>query len=153
MADRAAMQQAPHDSDELVARALEARRNAYAPYSRFAVGAAVRASDGRIFAGANVENASYGLAICAERNAVAQAVSAGARELVELAVATQTSPPSAPCGMCRQTLAEFARDLPITLVNEAGERSRTTLGALLPQAFRGEDLARAPGGGDGDRRG
>jgi cytidine deaminase len=127
--------------DELVRLALEARAHAYAPYSGFAVGAAVRTRDGRVFTGANVENASYGLSICAERSAVAAAVNAGARELAAVAVATSTSPPAAPCGMCRQTLAEFARDLPIALANDKGEVVHTTLGELLPRAFRGEDLA------------
>jgi cytidine deaminase len=129
-------------TDELVRLALEARRFAYAPYSRFEVGAALRTADGRVFSGANVENASYGLAVCAERSAVVAAVNAGARELAELVVATATSPPTAPCGMCRQTLAEFARDLPIVLVNERGERTETSLAELLPRAFRGEDLGR-----------
>lgn len=130
-------------TDELVRLALEARQRAYAPYSRFQVGAAVRAADGRVYVGANVENASYGLSICAERSAIAAAVSDGVRELVELAVALPTSPPAAPCGLCRQMLAEFADDaLPITLANEEGERVTVTLGELLPRAFRGDELER-----------
>jgi len=129
-------------ADELVRLALEARARAYAPYSGFRVGAAVRAADGRVFCGANVENASYGLSVCAERAAVIAAVAAGARGLSAVAVASGTSPPVTPCGMCRQTLAEFARDLPITLVNEAGERVELTLAALLPRAFLADDLTR-----------
>lgn len=132
-----------HDAtEELVRLALEARGRAWAPYSKFHVGAALRAKDGRVFTGVNVENASYGLCVCAERTAVVSAVAAGAREFVELAVATQATPPAAPCGLCRQTLAEFALDLPITLVNDRGERATTSLAELLPRAFHGEDLER-----------
>ena len=130
------------DTDELVRLALDARERAWAPYSKFRVGAALRTADGRVFTGANVENASYGLCVCAERSAVVTAVSAGAREIVEIAIAAAVSPPAAPCGMCRQTLSEFARDLPITLVNEVGERVSTSLAELLPRAFRGDDLDR-----------
>jgi cytidine deaminase len=127
--------------EELVVAALAARRLAYAPYSKFLVGAAVRARDGRVFVGANVENASYGLAICAERAAVVAAVLAGARDLVGAAVATSTSPPASPCGMCRQTLAEFATDMPVVLASDE-ERVVTRLAELLPGAFRGEALRR-----------
>lgn len=133
--------EAARATEELIARALEARHRAYAPYSDFRVGAAVRVSDGRIFTGCNVENASYGLTICAERTAIATAVAAGARRIVELVVALPTSPPAAPCGLCRQMLAEFADDVPVTMVNEGGETVRTTLGELLPLAFRSGDLA------------
>lgn len=124
----------------LVEAALAARGQAYAPYSRFSVGTAVMARDGRIFAGVNVENASYPLTVCAERNAIAAAVLAGVRELVAVAVATSVSPPSAPCGGCRQVIAEFAREAMILLVNPQGERVETTLSELLPRAFRGEEL-------------
>jgi cytidine deaminase len=125
--------------DDLVEAARKARARAYAPYSNYQVGAAVRGDDGRIYIGANVENASYGLALCAERNAVAQAVIAGAKQITAVAVVTSTSPPAAPCGMCRQTLAEFALDAPVVLVNDH-ERVETTLGELLPRAFRARDL-------------
>jgi cytidine deaminase len=127
--------------NELIEAARRVRAHAHAPYSRYQVGAAVRGASGRVY-GANVENASFGLALCAERAAVAAAVAAGETSITAVAVVTATSPPAAPCGMCRQVLAEFADDaLPIALVNDAGERTDTTLGALLPHAFRRDDLA------------
>lgn len=126
--------------ETLIARAKEARSRAYAPYSHYQVGAAVRGDNGKIYLGANVENASYGLALCAERNAVAAAILDGCKTVSALAVVTSTSPPAAPCGMCRQTLAEFARDLPIALINDRGERADTTLAELLPRAFHGSDI-------------
>ena len=119
----------------LVGAARAARRRAYAPYSRFRVGAAVRAR-GRVFEGANVENASYGLTLCAERSAVTAAVLAGARRLDAVAVASGTSPPTPPCGMCLQTLAEFAGpELPVLLAGARGAVVETTLGELLPRGF------------------
>jgi len=130
----------------LAAAARAARRSAYAPYSRFRVGAAILAG-GRVFSGGNVENASYGLTVCAERVAVVAAVVAGERILDEVAVASGTSPPTPPCGMCLQTLAEFAGPgLPILLVGAGGSRVSTTLGVLLPRAFGRAQL------GKGDRR-
>ncbi len=91
---------------------------------------------GRIYSGCNVENSSFGLTLCAERTAVAQAVSAGARHIEAVAVASGTVPPAPPCGMCLQTLAEFAeRDLPVILVGAKGSRIETTLGELLPRGF------------------
>jgi cytidine deaminase len=129
------------DLDDLIGAARAVRKNAHAPYSRYQVGAAVRGESGAIYPGTNVENASYGLALCAERSAVAAAVAAGEKRITGVAVMTATSPPAAPCGMCRQVLAEFAGDdLPVALTNDAGERSDTTLGALLPHAFRSGSL-------------
>ncbi len=127
--------------DDLVAAALAVRAQAHAPYSRFAVGAALRAADGRTFVGCNVENASYGLTVCAERNAVAAAVAAGSRSFVAIVVATETSPPAAPCGACRQVLAEFG-DLTVVLVNPGGERRTTSLAELHPEPFRGWQAGR-----------
>jgi cytidine deaminase len=132
--------------DELVARALAAQKRAYAPYSGYPVGCAVVAG-GSVHEGANVENSSYGLALCAERGAVARAVFAGARVLDVVAVATASSPPAAPCGMCLQTLTEFSDDpaaLRILLVNPAGERRELRLVDLLPHGFRREQLVPPP---------
>jgi cytidine deaminase len=126
--------------DDLLQAARDAQKRAYAPYSNYRVGAAVRGDNGKIYTGANVENASYGMSICAERNAVAAAVLDGVRRIVAAAVVTASSPPVAPCGACRQTLAEFADDLPIALTNERGERRDTTLRQLLPMAFGPNDL-------------
>ncbi len=128
----------PVELAELVLTAVAARQRAYAPYSQFLVGAAVRAADGRVFSGANVENASYGLSICAERSAVVSAINTGVRELAAIAVCTELSPPAAPCGMCRQTLAEFAADCPVVLCGPhglAGEVRVLRLRELLPHAF------------------
>ena len=119
----------------LVERALEVRRHAYAPYSRFAVGAAVLAGDGVIYAGVNVENASYGLTTCAERAAAFAAVAAGQTRFTALAIASGGGEP--PCGACRQVLAEFCNDLPIVLVDSErpGQWKETSLGQLLPDRF------------------
>ena len=128
--------------EALVARAIAAKARSYSPYSRFAVGAAVLAN-GKIYEGANVENASYGLSICAERNAMMAAVLDGARSLEAVAVASDASPPAAPCGMCRQTLYEFAADpaaVRVIMVNGSGERREMVLAELLPNAFGPRDL-------------
>ena len=125
---------------DLVDAATAARANAYAPYSGFAVGAAVSDDRGRIYSGANVENASYGLTICAERSAIASAISAGARQLLELVVVTDATPASAPCGACRQVMREFGPDLVVTAVGPDGVRS-WNVGELLPDAFGPKDLS------------
>ena len=121
--------------DELVARAREAQKNAYAPYSGFPVGAALLASDGSVFTGVNVENASYGLSVCAERNAIARAVEAGARDFVALAVVTDSEEPTMPCGVCRQVLWEFSHDLQVIVEGRSGARVETTISQLFPMPF------------------
>ncbi len=126
---------------DVVARAREAMRNAWAPYSEFRVGAAIEAADGRVFVGCNVESASYGLTICAERMALGAAVAAGARSLRRIAVTTEVEPPAAPCGACRQLLAEFGLNLEVISAGPSSER-RWTLAALLPDAFTKESLDR-----------
>ncbi|MFH1808980.1 MAG: cytidine deaminase [Pseudomonadota bacterium] len=120
---------------ELCALALAARNNAHAPYSKFSVGAALRTSSGRVFTGCNVENASFGLTICAERNAVAAAVAAGEREFKAIAIATDLREPASPCGACRQVLAEFAPELRVLLTNPEGRIMRLKLSTLLPRRF------------------
>ena len=126
----------------MIDRAKAAQAKAYAPYSKFKVGAAVKMS-GQIFEGANVENASYPLSVCAERNAIANAIIGGAHELEEVCVYTDASPPSSPCGGCRQVLREFARDpakVKVVSVNAAGERREWTIAELLPDSFSGSEL-------------
>ena len=127
------------DWEPLVEAALGQRERAYAPYSRFHVGAALLTADGRVFSGSNVENRTYGLTICAERSALVQAVSAGATDFVAIAVAAESSPPATPCGQCRDSLAEFAPELPVLLVNTTGERVEYSLAELLPHPFRFRD--------------
>jgi cytidine deaminase len=127
----------------LVTAARAARERAYAPYSKYKVGAAILTRSGSVFTGTNVENASYGATLCAERSAIAQMVAAGEREPIACAVATGGPRPGSPCGICRQVLREFARDLPIALVAEQrGRLTRrdTTLAKLLPDAFDGSAL-------------
>jgi cytidine deaminase len=128
------------ERDPLRVAARAAQAGAYAPYSGFAVGAALEAKDGRLFVGCNVENASYGLAMCAERAAVAAAVSAGAREFTRLVIATDAEPPSAPCGACRQVLSEFGVNLVIEAVGTSAVRT-WRLADLLPDPFGSADLS------------
>jgi cytidine deaminase len=125
----------PMEVDELVAAAWMARESAYAPYSRFAVGAAVLAADGRVFAGCNVENLSYGLTQCAERTAICSAVAAGVRDFAMLAVVADTAVPVSPCGACRQVMAEFG--VPRVILANRGERLEFSLEELLPRAAAG----------------
>jgi len=109
--------------------------NAYAPYSRFRVGAAVRTSTGVIVSGCNVENAAYGEALCAERVAVAAAVAQGMKGLEEIAIASEADEPAPPCGSCRQTMSEFAPDLLVTSYSKNGRQAIWRLSDLLPEAF------------------
>jgi cytidine deaminase len=126
--------------DAMKRGAVEAARHAYAPYSRFAVGAAVLAADGRIHTGANVENASFGLSMCAERNAIFRAVADGARAIEAVVVYTPTADATPPCGACRQVLAEFGANALIVCCNDAAADRRYRLAELLPQAFGPQHL-------------
>jgi cytidine deaminase len=121
----------------LIQSASEARLKAYAPYSRFAVGAAVQCRSGAIYVGTNIENISYGLTICAERIATGSAVAAGEREFVAIAVVADTVEPIVPCGACRQFLAEFAPDLIIVRATLRGDQRIGNLSHLLPDPKRG----------------
>lgn len=125
---------------ELYEAALDARSRAYAPYSNYLVGAALRTTDGTIHASANVENASYGLTICAERNAMTQAVVSGARRFEALVVVTSSVPAAMPCGACRQFLAEFPPSFPIRAYSTDGSHRSTSVRELLPDAFGPSDL-------------
>jgi len=126
--------------EELVEIARQARERAYAPYSHFKVGAALRTRSGQIFRGGNVENASYGLSICAERSAAVAAVAAGELEFEEIVVVADTPRATTPCGACRQFLAEFNPHLPITMANLATVHCTRSLTELLPAAFDSEVL-------------
>jgi len=127
-------------SENLIEEAKKARQMAYAPYSHFKVGAALLTKSGAIYTGCNVENASYGLTICAERTALFKAVSAGEREFTALAVVTDLEDPASPCGACRQTLSEFAYRMPVILANTNGKVVETSLAELLPRAFSESSL-------------
>ncbi len=130
------------ERDLLLEKAKSVLANAYAPYSKFKVGAAVK-MDGEIYEGCNVENASYPLSVCGERNAIATAVAAGARHLEEIVVVTDASPPSSPCGGCRQVLREFSADptkVKVISINRKGERREWTVAELLPDSFSGAEL-------------
>ncbi|MEQ1946034.1 MAG: cytidine deaminase [Bryobacteraceae bacterium] len=124
----------------LLQAALSARDQAHAPYSKFHVGAALEDITGRIHTGCNVENASYGLTVCAERNAIFKAVSEGVKEFRRIAVAADTTPLTPPCGACRQVLVEFCHDLEVLLVNPSGQSEVMRLKDLLPRAFHGSLL-------------
>lgn len=123
------------DWQQLERAARAAATNAHCPYSHFAVGAAVLTADGAIAAGCNVENASFGLTICAERNAIFRAVADGARAIVAVAIYTPTAAPATPCGACRQVIAEFGRDAVVRSVCDGPARMQHTLAELLPSAF------------------
>jgi cytidine deaminase len=120
---------------DLLAAARTAWQNAYVPYSRFRVGAALRSTAGVIHAGANVENASYGLTRCAEQSAIQALATAGEREFTELVVFTDAAQPASPCGACRQVLFEFSPAARVFLVNDQGTVIRHTVSSLLPDGF------------------
>jgi cytidine deaminase len=125
--------------DAVLEAARAVQRLAYAPYSRFRVGAALEGTDGRVFVGCNVENASYGLTICAERAAVVSAVAAGVREFRRIVVVSDSDPPASPCGACRQMLAEFGLALRVEAVGP-GQAQQWELSDLLPDAFTAHRL-------------
>jgi cytidine deaminase len=124
------------DMDEWIRQAWEVRERAYAPYSRFTVGAALIDAEGRVFTGCNVENVSYGLTMCAERVALGTAIAAGVRAFRAIVIVADTKLPVSPCGACRQVLAEFAPKLEVVLANRS-EVQRFSLGELLPRAATG----------------
>ncbi len=127
------------DAKELINIARKARQNAYAPYSHFAVGAALLAESGKVYTGCNIENASYGLTCCAERNAIFAAVGAGERRFKMLAVAADSPEPVAPCGACRQVIAEFG--IPLVVMGNLKEATKTmTAEELLPYGFGQESM-------------
>ncbi|HEV2492733.1 MAG TPA: cytidine deaminase [Terriglobia bacterium] len=130
------------DAEELVKLAAAARENAYAPYSNFKVGAALATPNGKVYTGCNVENATYGLTVCAERVALWKAISEGEREFTAVAVVTASDPPATPCGACRQLLWEFCGDVEVTLSSTQGARESHRLADLLPHAFDRRALRR-----------
>lgn len=122
-------------TDSLQAAALAARENAHAPYSKFRVGAALEDAGGRVHTGCNIENATYGLTLCAERVAVFKAISEGAREFRRIAIAADTDTLTPPCGACRQILWEFCGDIEMVLLNLRGQSEVVRLKDLFPRAF------------------
>lgn len=129
-------------SERLVAVAREARERAVAPYSGFSVGAAIETANGRIVTGCNIENASYGLTLCAERVAIFKALSDGHRAFVRIAVVADTDAPTTPCGACRQVLWEFGPDMEVVIGNLTVMTARHRLADLLPHPFSGRLLNR-----------
>jgi cytidine deaminase len=121
--------------EALITAATQARENAHAAYSNFRVGAALRATSGRIFGGCNVENATYGLTVCAERVAILKAISEGERCFDAIAVVADTDSPTAPCGACRQLIWEFCGDVPVILANLKGKTEVIAMHGLLPKPF------------------
>jgi cytidine deaminase len=128
------------DSDRLVESARAARAHAVAPYSGFKVGAALLTKDGRVYGGCNVENASYGLTVCAERVALWKALSEGEREFSLIAVVADTDAPTPPCGPCRQLLWEYCGDIPVVMANLTAVTARHQMRDLLPLPFDGRLL-------------
>lgn len=123
--------------EDLISEAREARKRAYVPYSNFAVGAALLTKSGQVYRGCNVENAAYGLSICAERVAVFKAVSAGEKDFEAIAIVSETM--AMPCGACRQVLAEFGDDIQVIVANTEGEHRLFTAKELLPHRFTSKD--------------
>ena len=131
------------DTNDVIEAALAARDRSVAPFSNFLVGAAVQTQDGKIYTGCNIESASYGLTVCAERVAIWKAVSEGERKFVRLAIAADTESLTPPCGTCRQIIWEFAKDAEITLVNREFKRKIVQIRELLPLAFDARFLKEA----------
>nr|WP_268939064.1 cytidine deaminase [Phaeovulum veldkampii] len=128
----------------LISAASEVRENAYAPYSRFKVGAAIRGGSGAVYRGCNVENVAFPEGTCAEAGAIAAMVAAGETEIIEVCVIADSPAPVPPCGGCRQKLAEFGRhDVPVTLATVDGQQTTTTIGDLLPGRFDASHMDRA----------
>ncbi len=132
---RNGMKKIKSDTERLVQAAKRACRHAYAPYSKFKVGAALLTESGEIFSGCNVENASYGLTICAERVAIAKAVSEGESKFIALAIAASGGDSVPPCGACRQVMSEFARDLKILIISKHGKILQKSLQGIFPEQF------------------
>jgi cytidine deaminase len=124
-----------HSNEELVAAAKAAREHSYAPFSDFHVGAALETEDGEIISGCNVESASYGLTVCAERVAIWKAISEGKHQIKNIAVVADTEELTPPCGVCRQIIWEFGGNVPVTLANLNGKRETVEMKELLPRAF------------------
>jgi cytidine deaminase len=135
---------AGHEATALRERAMAAMERAYAPYSKFQVGAALLGSDGSISEGCNVENAAYPVGICAERAALAGAIARGQRGFRAITIATNSETPTPPCGMCRQALVEFSPELEVVSITRAGAEARWRLSELLPAAFTPRSLERTP---------
>lgn len=130
------------DHKKLIDEAIDASKQAYVPYSKFHVGAALLTDNGKIYKGCNIENASYGLTNCAERTAIFKAVSEGEKKFKAIAIVGDTDGPISPCGACRQVLAEFLdADSVVILTNMKGDTKETTIEALLPGFFSSKDLA------------
>ena len=124
----------------LIKEAEKARKRAYTPYSKFKVGAAILTSDGKIFTGCNIENASFGLTVCAERVAILKAISEGSTEFEAIAIIGDTDQPCSPCGACRQVVSEFGEKIKIIMSNLKGDIKIKKIGELLPEAFSKNDL-------------
>ena len=126
--------------EKLIKEAERAKKKAYTPYSKFKVGAAVLCADGKIYTGCNIENASFGLTVCAERVAIFKAISEGSTKFEAIAVIGDTDKPCSPCGACRQVMSEFCEDAPLIMANSKGDVKIKKVKELLPEAFGKNDL-------------